>query len=129
MAQGKKDEAEEAKAQVRRHGARELADSWKPWRTELEREDQQEDDGHSPDHRRLGSDRQGRQRERGDRKASASRLVPDFEVPYHIDIMERLNGVRSGQLPASTSGNGFYYLKRRYCPAALGDPVLCAATL
>ncbi|MGO1581038.1 MAG: serine--tRNA ligase [Peptoniphilaceae bacterium] len=37
-------------------------------------------------------------------------LVPDFEVPYHIDIMESLNGV---DLDAArrTSGNGFYYLK------------------
>ena len=35
--------------------------------------------------------------------------VPDFEVPYHVDIMERLNGI---DLDAArkTSGNGFYYL-------------------
>ena len=37
-------------------------------------------------------------------------VVPDFEIPYHIDIMERLNGV---DLDAArkTSGSGFYYLK------------------
>ncbi len=37
-------------------------------------------------------------------------LVPDFEVPYHLDIMERLGGI---DLDAArkTSGNGFYYLK------------------
>ena len=36
-------------------------------------------------------------------------FVPDFEVPYHVDIMERLNGI---DLDAArkTSGNGFYYL-------------------
>ncbi len=36
-------------------------------------------------------------------------LVPDFEVPYHVDIMESLNGI---DLDAArkTSGNGFYYL-------------------
>ena len=36
-------------------------------------------------------------------------VVPDFEVPYHVDIMERLNGI---DLDAArkTSGNGFYYL-------------------
>ena len=36
--------------------------------------------------------------------------VPDFEIPYHVDIMEKLNGI---DLDAArkTSGNGFYYLK------------------
>ena len=36
-------------------------------------------------------------------------VVPDFEVPYHVDIMERLHGI---DLDAArrTSGNGFYYL-------------------
>ena len=36
-------------------------------------------------------------------------VVPDFEVPYHVDIMERLSGI---DLDAArkTSGNGFYYL-------------------
>ncbi len=35
--------------------------------------------------------------------------VPDFEVPYHVDIMENLSGI---DLDAArkTSGNGFYYL-------------------
>lgn len=37
-------------------------------------------------------------------------VVPDFEVPYHIDIMERLNGVDLDSA-RKTSGNGFYYLK------------------
>lgn len=36
--------------------------------------------------------------------------VPDFEVPYHIDLMERLNGVDLDSA-RRTSGNGFYYLK------------------
>ena len=36
-------------------------------------------------------------------------VVPDFEVPYHVDIMEKLNGIELD--PArDTSGNGFYYL-------------------
>ena len=36
-------------------------------------------------------------------------VVPDFEVPYHVDIMERLSGL---DLDAArkTSGSGFYYL-------------------
>ncbi len=36
--------------------------------------------------------------------------VPEFEVPYHIDIMERLNGVDLDSA-RKTSGNGFYYFK------------------
>ncbi|MCQ2527830.1 MAG: serine--tRNA ligase [Saccharofermentans sp.] len=36
-------------------------------------------------------------------------FTPDFEVPYHVDIMEKLNGIELD--PArDTSGNGFYYL-------------------
>ncbi len=37
-------------------------------------------------------------------------VTPDFEVPYHTDIMERFNGI---DLDAArrVAGNGFYYLK------------------
>ena len=37
-------------------------------------------------------------------------VTPEFEIPYHVDIMERLAGI---ELDAArkTSGNGFYYLK------------------
>ncbi len=36
-------------------------------------------------------------------------VVPDFEIPYHTDIMEKLNGI---DLDAArkVAGNGFYYL-------------------
>ncbi|MGI6720378.1 MAG: serine--tRNA ligase [Anaerovoracaceae bacterium] len=37
-------------------------------------------------------------------------VVPDWEVPYHIDIMESLDGVDL-ESARKTSGNGFYYLK------------------
>ena len=37
-------------------------------------------------------------------------VVPDFEIPHHIDIMERLNGVDLDSA-RKTSGYGFYYLK------------------
>jgi len=37
-------------------------------------------------------------------------VVPDFEIPYHVDIMERLNGVDLDSA-RKTAGNGFYYLK------------------
>jgi len=35
--------------------------------------------------------------------------VPDFEIPYHIDIMESLKGIDLDSA-RKTSGNGFYYL-------------------
>lgn len=35
--------------------------------------------------------------------------VHDFEVPYHVDIMEKLNGIDLDSA-RKTSGNGFYYL-------------------
>ena len=37
-------------------------------------------------------------------------FVPEFEVPYHVDIMEKLDGIELDQA-RETSGNGFYYLK------------------
>ena len=37
-------------------------------------------------------------------------VVPDFEVPYHVDIMERLSGIDLDSA-RKTSGNGFYYLR------------------
>ena len=37
-------------------------------------------------------------------------VVPDYEIPYHVDIMERLNGIDLDSA-RNTSGNGFYYLK------------------
>lgn len=35
--------------------------------------------------------------------------VPDFEVPYHTDIMERFNGIDL-DAAGKVAGNGFYYL-------------------
>ena len=36
-------------------------------------------------------------------------VVPDFEVPYHTDIMERFNGIDLDSA-RKVAGNGFYYL-------------------
>ena len=36
-------------------------------------------------------------------------FVPDYEIPHHADIMERLNGIDKDSA-GRTSGNGFYYL-------------------
>ena len=35
--------------------------------------------------------------------------VPDYEIPYHTEIMERFNGIDM-DAAGRTSGNGFYYL-------------------
>ncbi|MBO4795602.1 MAG: serine--tRNA ligase [Clostridia bacterium] len=35
--------------------------------------------------------------------------VPDFEIPYHTDIMERFNGIDL-EAARRVAGNGFYYL-------------------
>lgn len=37
-------------------------------------------------------------------------VVPDYEIPYHTDIMEARNGIDLDSA-RRTSGNGFYYLK------------------
>lgn len=37
-------------------------------------------------------------------------FVPAFEVPYHVEIMEKLKGIDL-ESARKTSGNGFYYLK------------------
>ena len=36
-------------------------------------------------------------------------IVPDFEVPYHADILNSINGLDK-ESAGRTSGNGFYYL-------------------
>ncbi len=36
-------------------------------------------------------------------------FVPDYEIPYHVEIMEALNGIDLDSA-RKTSGNGFYYL-------------------
>ena len=36
-------------------------------------------------------------------------LVPDYEIPYHTEIMARFNGIDM-DAAGRTSGNGFYYL-------------------
>ena len=37
-------------------------------------------------------------------------VVPPYEIPYHVDIMETMDGIDLDSARA-TSGNGFYYLK------------------
>jgi seryl-tRNA synthetase len=106
MAQGKKDEAEAAKKQVAENAAR-LSSL-----EETEREMQEKitkimmiipqiidpsvpigkDDSENVEIERFGEP-----------------VVPDFEIPYHTDIMERLNGIDLDSA-RKVAGNGFYYL-------------------
>lgn len=106
MAQGKRDEAEARKAEVAAIGPRmaELAEQ----ETSLQEEIRQRmlvipniidpsvpigrDDSENVEVERFGEP-----------------VVPDFEIPYHTDIMERLAGLDLDSA-RRTSGNGFYYL-------------------
>ena len=107
MGQGKKDEAEEIKKQVT-DMAEEL-EALTVKETELEEEIRKimlvipniidpsvpigKDDSENVEIEKFGEP-----------------FVPDFEVPYHVDIMEKLDGIELDQA-RETSGNGFYSLK------------------
>ncbi|MCL2031588.1 MAG: serine--tRNA ligase [Oscillospiraceae bacterium] len=47
--------------------------------------------------------------ENAERERFGEPAVPPFEVPYHVDLMERFNGVDLDSA-RKTSGSGFYYL-------------------
>ena len=51
-------------------------------------------------------------------------IVPDFDIPYHTEIMERFNGVDM-DAAGRVSGNGFYYLMGNI--ARLHSAVLASA--
>ena len=106
MAQGKKDEAEEAKKKVTSFGD-ELA--------ALEKEEDETEkeltkkmmvipniiDPSVP----IGKD----DSENVEIKKYGEPVVPDFEVPYHSDIMESFDGIDK-DAAGRVAGNGFYYL-------------------
>ena len=106
MAKGQKDEAEKVKEEVKAFG------------TELEELEVKETEYEAEIRKRMlvipniidasvpiGKD----DSENVEIERFGEPVVPDFEVPYHVDIMESLNGI---DLDAArrTSGNGFYYL-------------------
>ena len=47
-----------------------------------------------------------------------------FEVPYHLDILEKVGGI---ELDAARriAGSGFYYLDRRYCKTTFSNINIC----
>ena len=106
MGQGKKDEAEEVKAQVAANAAR-LAEL-EAQETELEAKVLKimmtipniidpsvpigKDDSENVEVEKFGEP-----------------VVPDFEIPYHTDIMESFGGIDLDSA-RKVAGNGFYYL-------------------
>ena len=106
MAQGKKEEAEEVKKEVAKNAARlaELEKQEPEVREELKKKMMVipniidptvpigKDDSENVELERFGEP-----------------VVPDFEVPYHTDIMEKLNGIDLDSA-RKVAGNGFYYL-------------------
>ena len=106
MAKGLKEEAEEAKAEVTKDG--ELLDSLSAQQTELDEQLTKKmmvipniidpsvpigkDDSFNVEVQRFGEPK-----------------VPEFEVPYHTDIMESFDGIDM-DAAGRVAGNGFYYL-------------------
>ena len=107
MGQGKKDEAEKTKAHVGEINDRllKIEEETKNYAAEVKTRMQKipqiidetvpigKDDSENVENERFGEP-----------------IVPEYEVPYHVDIMETFDGI---DLDASreTSGSGFYYLR------------------
>ena len=106
MAKGQKDEAESIKAQVKEIGAQ--LEKLQKEEAELEariREIMLVIPNFIDDSVPIGKD----DSQNVELKRFGEPFVPDFEVPYHVDIMENLNGIDI-DAARKTSGNGFYYL-------------------
>ena len=107
MHQGKKEEAEEVKKQVTANAAR--VDELSQRETEVEAELRKrmliipniidpsvpigKDDSENVEVQRYGEP-----------------VVPDFDIPYHTEIMKRFNGIDLDTAVDKVAGNGFYYL-------------------
>lgn len=106
MKQGKKDEAEETKAKV--NAAAERLAELEAKETELAasiREIMLTIPNIIDDSVPVGKD----DSENVEIERFGEPVVPDFEVPYHTDIMERLSGIDLDSA-RRVAGNGFYYL-------------------
>ena len=106
MGQGKKDEAEAVKAEVAAIGTK--LDELEQLETTLEADIKKKMmvipniiDDSVP----IGKD----DSENVEIEKFGEPFVPDFPIPYHVDIMENLNGIDIDSA-RKTSGNGFYYL-------------------
>ncbi|MBQ8514716.1 MAG: serine--tRNA ligase [Ruminococcus sp.] len=106
MAQGRKDEAEAVKAEVADLG-QQLAEK-EALETELEakiKEIMMVIPNFIDDSVPIGKD----DSENVEVERFGEPAVPDYPVPYHVDIMENLGGIDIDSA-RKTSGNGFYYL-------------------
>ncbi len=106
MAQGKKEEAEEVKKEVAKNSSRlaELEKLEPQVREELKKKMMVIPNIIDPTVPIGKNDTENVELQRfGDP------FVPDFEVPYHTDIMEKLNGIDLDSA-RKVAGNGFYYL-------------------
>ena len=106
MAQGKKEEAEEVKKEVAKNAARlaELEKQEPAIREELKTKMMVIPNIIDPSVP-IGKD----DSENVELEKFGEPVVPDFEVPYHTDIMAKFNGIDL-ESAGKVAGNGFYYL-------------------
>jgi seryl-tRNA synthetase len=106
MAQGKKEEAEEAKQQVAKDAARmeALSDEEKEVEEKIKHIMMTIPNIIDPSVPIGKSDEENVELER-----FGEPVVPEFEVPYHTEIMERFDGIDLDSA-RRVAGNGFYYL-------------------
>ena len=106
MAQGKKEEAEEVKKEVAKNAARlaELEKKEPEVREKLKKIMMVIPNIIDPTVP-IGKD----DSENVELEKFGEPVVPDFEVPYHTDIMKKLNGIDLDSA-RKVAGNGFYYL-------------------
>ena len=106
MKEGKKDEAEKIKADIAKT-ADEIAENEKEFEelTKTIKEKMMVIPNIIDDSVPIGKD----DSENVENEKFGEPVVPEFEVPYHADIMDRLNGLDKDS-SGRTSGNGFYYL-------------------
>ena len=107
MGQGKKDEAEKVKEEVSDINDRlvQIEEDTRKFQDQLKEKMQvipQIIDDSVP----IGKD----DSENVEIERFGENITPDFEVPYHVDIMESFNGIDLDSA-RDTSGAGFYYLK------------------
>ena len=106
MAQGKRDEAAEVKAQVAASSAR-LAEleALEPEYEEKIRKIMMVIPNIIDPSVPIGKD----DSENVEVQKYGDPVVPDFEIPYHTEIMEKFNGIDM-EAAGKVAGNGFYYL-------------------
>ncbi len=106
MAQGKKDEAEEVKKEVAKNAARlaELEKQEPAIKEELKQKMMVIPNIIDPSVPIGKNDEENVELEK-----FGEPVVPDFDVPYHTDIMEKVNGIDL-ESARKVAGNGFYYL-------------------